>query len=195
MAPRPSRQAAGYSRDNFLAAFPERLRLHLPEDWRHFVVRKRWGMLQISFADPRLHYEIWLQTRADLIELGLHLEADAVTNERILQAIAQQALEVREALGARCDLEVWTSTWRRVHLVVPLAPLDDAKLDECAAWLGRCIETLQPVVEGLGRSGRHRRLNEGSGDDVGEPSAGGGIVAAADDDTDEPAATVVHRSA
>ncbi|GIW11100.1 MAG: hypothetical protein KatS3mg061_2157 [Dehalococcoidia bacterium] len=136
-----------YTRDRFLAAMPARLRAALPPAWQEFRLRRRWNLLQFSYGNPRVHYEIWLQPPADLIELGLHLEADAATNEALLLRIAHAAHQVREALGPRCDLEAWTASWRRVHTVLPLTPLDEAKLTACVDWLARCISTLQPLIE------------------------------------------------
>ncbi|GIW07053.1 MAG: hypothetical protein KatS3mg060_1858 [Dehalococcoidia bacterium] len=190
MARRPpaSFGSGTYTRDRFLDAVPEAVRRALPAGLRHFRTRKRWGLVQLSYGNPRLHYEIWLRTNVDRIELGLHLEADAATNGRVLQQIARHALEVRDALGPACDLEVWTSTWGRVHRVLPLSPLDEDRLESCASWLARCIETLQPLVEAaLGREGS---LDERGGDDMGEPLASGGVVAPSDDNTNERSLTV-----
>jgi hypothetical protein len=186
-------EPSSYTRDRFLAALPEALRGVLPPALRQFRMRKRWGLIQVSYGNPRLHYEVWLRTPVDRIELGLHLEADAATNARILQHIARHALAVRDALGPACDLEVWTTTWGRVHTVLPLSPLDDRRLVECAGWLARCIETLQPLVEAA--SGRHGGVDEGGGDDMGEALAGRGVVAAADDDPDEPTLAIEKRAA
>lgn len=177
-----------YPRDRFLEVRSEAVRRALPPELRRFQLRKRWSLIQLSYGLPRLHYEIWLRTTADLIELGLHLEADATTNARVLDQIADHALEVREALGPACDLEVWTSTWGRVHTVLPLTPLDDQRLETCVAWIARCIVTLQPLVEAA--LGRHGRLDERGRDHMREALAGGGVIAAADDDTDQPALSV-----
>jgi hypothetical protein len=179
------------TRDRFLAAVPGRLRPLLATERRQFQARNRWGLIQISYGNPRLHYEVWLQTRADLIEIGLHLESDAATNDAVLSQIARRSAEVRESLGPGFDLEVWTSTWRRVHTVLPLEPLDDRKLDACVQRLAACIEALQPIVETAARSARHRGLDERRGDDMGESLAAGRVVAATDDDPDE-AATIVE---
>lgn len=175
-------------RDRFLEAVPEAVRRALPPELRRFRVRKRWSLVQLSYGAPRLHYEIWLRTPADLIELGLHLEADATTNARVLEQIADHALEVRDALGPACDLEAWTSTWGRVHTVLPLTPLDDQRLETCAGWLARCIVTLQPLVEAA--LGRHGSVDERGRNHVRQALAGGGVVAAADDDADQAALSV-----
>lgn len=195
MPRRPSLAAAPstYTRDRFLERVPDAVRRALPPALRDFRTRKRWGLVQLSYGTPRLHYEIWLRTTADLIELGLHLEADAATNARILERIAEHALEVREMLGPACDLEAWTSTWGRVHTVLPLTPLDDRRLEQCARWLARCIETLQPLVEAA--LGGHCRVDERSGDDMGQALARGEVVAAADDDAEEPALAIEERPA
>lgn len=170
-----------YSRDAFLAALPSMVRQQLPIELRGFHLRRRWGLIQFSYQNPRLHYEVWLQPNADRIEVGLHLEADAATNDRVLEAIGARSLEILEGLGAHCDAEVWTSTWRRVHRVIDLEPLDGGKLSEVADWLARCIALLQPIVEEA--SGAvDDRLHQRGRHHIRQLAASSGVNAAADDD-------------
>src|SRR6478672_4979075 len=107
-AVRDQPEEASLGPEKFLLAFPARLKKHLPSGRQGYSQRRRWGLLQFYYGDPRHHFEIWPRTSAGLVEIGLHLEADVETNEKTLEAIGRQANEVREALGCDWDAEAWT---------------------------------------------------------------------------------------
>jgi len=132
---------------DFLRFTVDQLRLALPEELRHFNRRRRFSLVQISYGDPRLHYEVWVQGGRRRIELGLHLEADRETNERLQAYLARRFIEVQAELGPQFELEQWTQSWSRAHEYVPYARLDEAFARALAVRLARMIGVLQPILE------------------------------------------------
>ncbi|OLC53736.1 MAG: hypothetical protein AUH85_13475 [Chloroflexi bacterium 13_1_40CM_4_68_4] len=86
---------------------PARLRAELPAELRSF----RWNysgiMAKASYGNRLLHYEIWVRPRLGLVELGLHFEADALTNARLYGAFRARSRDVKRALGATARIEEW----------------------------------------------------------------------------------------
>jgi hypothetical protein len=115
--------------------------------------RVRHRMLQIHFGNPRVHYELWLQTKAGRVELGLHFEDQPELNLRWGARFAARVFELQEALGPEIELEEWTASWTRLHLTVPYEPLTAAFAAELAERFGRLIEaTAEDVRRGLNAS-------------------------------------------
>lgn len=110
----------------------------------------RHGMLQIHFGNPRVHYELWLQRRTSRVELGLHFEDEPEANKRWCALFTAQVYELQELLGPLVELEEWTASWSRLHLTVPLEPLEPAFAERLAELLGRLIgATAMDVQAGL----------------------------------------------
>lgn len=60
---------------------------------------------------------------------------------------ARHGFEIKDALGAGMEVEQWTTSWARVHQLVPYQRLDEATAGEIAQRLARLIEFLQPMLE------------------------------------------------
>jgi len=117
---------------------------------RPWHARQRHAMLQIHYGNPRVHYELWLQSRSGRVEIGLHFEDEPERNQRWCALFAGRVLELLEALGPAVELEEWTANWARLHLTVPLRPLDGPFAAELAERFGRLITaTAETVREGL----------------------------------------------
>ncbi len=106
----------------------------------------RWswiGKLWTGNAD--LHYEVWRRPRLGTLELGLHFEADELTNARLLAAFRAREAEVREALGDAPLLEAWDKGWARVY---ETAPLDEqpAEAERAAKRLAAYVAALEPIL-------------------------------------------------
>jgi|GEM_PF-412228 len=123
----------------FLQLVLERLETGTPPELRPWHARQRHAMLQIHYGNPRVHYELWLQGRSGRAELGLHFEDEPERNQRWCAVFAARALELLEALGPTLELEDWTASWTRLHLTVPLRPLDAEFAAELAETFGRLI--------------------------------------------------------
>ncbi|HXG41329.1 MAG TPA: hypothetical protein VNL95_01230 [Dehalococcoidia bacterium] len=126
----------------------------LPGPLREFRWRLAPSLLQVYYWYPAVHYELWLQRRQGLVEVGLHFEGEREHNYRWAAALAGEMPRVLAALGRPAELEEWTGWWTRLHYTVPMAPLDEAFAQECAQHLAGLIAGLQPLLEELRREHR-----------------------------------------
>src|SRR5207237_1607643 len=90
-------------------------------------------MAQLWSGNKQLHYEAWIRDRLGVIELGLHFEADALTNARLLAAFRARERSIRRTLGDDVRIERWDKGWARVWEPIELAPLDQASLERIAS--------------------------------------------------------------
>lgn len=108
--------------------------------------RLRWGILQLFFEDPNVHYEVWVQKGKRRIELGLHFECERDESYRWAEALASRAGEIQSQLGPEAELEEWTASWTRLHEVRTFEKdLSEELAREIAARLGRYVEVLEPI--------------------------------------------------
>lgn len=130
----------------FLNGIPDLVRSHLSADLRqsrHEV--KAWGLVKISYGNRLIHYELHSRPRLSVIEIGLHFEADELTNARLLGAFRTHARAIaRELPGAR--FEEWDREWTRVWEPVPCEALDAGVQRDIAARLAHYITTLEPIL-------------------------------------------------
>jgi hypothetical protein len=130
----------------FLRGLPTTLRGSLPADLRDF----RWSAYSYQakawFGNPELHYEIWVRSRLRVVELGLHFEADELTNARLLAAFRARAKEVKRGLGKSALIEEWDRGWARVWEPVSLELADDDLRDTVATRFAGYMRTLEPIV-------------------------------------------------
>ena len=103
-------------------------------------------MAQLWSGNKQLHYEAWLRDRLGVIELGLHFEADALTNARLLAAFHARERAIRRALGASVRIETWDKGWARVWEPVELVALDQNFLERIGARVAAYISALEPVL-------------------------------------------------
>lgn len=132
---------------DFLIAAYDSLQRRLPKRYREHQWRVRFSLLQLYFESPAVHYEVWVQRKAGLIEIGLHFEGEPEENYRWAAALASRALEVQSQLGPSVELEEWTRSWTRLHETRTLAGALTGELaDEIAGRLAQFIEVLEPIV-------------------------------------------------
>ncbi|MBI4570404.1 MAG: hypothetical protein HY723_00505 [Chloroflexi bacterium] len=133
---------------DFLSLVYDRLPPHLPEALRDHRWRVRFSMLQVYFAGPAVHYEVWVQRKYRRIEIGLHFEGEREENERWARALGERVLENQARLGPDVELEEWTASWMRLHETRPLAgELKEPLADEIAERLAAFISVLEPMLE------------------------------------------------
>ena len=133
---------------DFLLLVYDALGPKLPEALRDHHWRVRFGLLQVYFERPAVHYEVWVQRKAGRIELGLHFEGEQEENERWASALGGRALEIQAQLGPRAELEEWTSSWTRLHETLALSGDLTAELGEgIAERLALYIEVLEPILQ------------------------------------------------
>ena len=132
----------------FLREMPELLRSQLPAELQSFSTLGPTGsLIKFHFGNRRIHYEVWVQRRARLVEVGLHFEGDRAANLAWLEALAPRLPELRHLLGPEVEAEHWTETWTRIHQEMPLENLEEDSLLEVSACLARLMRALQPLVE------------------------------------------------
>ena len=125
---------------------PVRLRDALPPELGAFQwVASSW-MAKAWYGNRALHYEIWVRARANIVEIGLHFEADALTNARLLAAFRARAKEVKRALGAEARIEEWDKGWARVWEPISLELADDDLRERVRSRLVDYVRTLEPML-------------------------------------------------
>jgi hypothetical protein len=103
-------------------------------------------MAQLWSGNKQLHYEAWIRDRLGVIEIGLHFEADALTNARLLAAFRARERAIRRALGADVRFETWDKGWARVWEPVALVPLDQAFLEKIGGRIAAYVRALEPLL-------------------------------------------------
>jgi hypothetical protein len=103
-------------------------------------------MAQLWSGNKQLHYEAWIRERLGVIELGLHFEADALTNARLLAAFRARERAIRRTLGAHVRIETWDKGWARVWEPVELVTLDTAFCARIGARVTAYVGALEPVL-------------------------------------------------
>jgi hypothetical protein len=97
-------------------------------------------------GNKQLHYEAWIRDRPGVIELGLHFEADALTNARLLAAFRARERTIQRALGAEVRIETWDKGWARVWEPVALASLDQVFLELIGGRVAAYVVALEPLL-------------------------------------------------
>jgi hypothetical protein len=97
-------------------------------------------------GNKQLHYEAWIRDRLGVIELGLHFEADALTNARLLAAFRARERAIHRALGADVRIETWDRGWARVWEPIALATLDRAFLELIGGRIAAYVTALEPLL-------------------------------------------------
>jgi hypothetical protein len=131
----------------FRVSLVDKTRKQLPRKFRSFDARSFFSIVKLHYANPKVHYEVWVRGQERLIEVGLHFESDKATNDALREYFAGRALQVHAELGPRVEVEQWTNSWSRVHEVVPYTSLDSELVDHLAKKLAQMITVLQPMLE------------------------------------------------
>ena len=130
----------------FLRRLPGAVRAKLPADLAGCSSGFGFSLAQLWYGNRALHYETWLRHRQDVIEIGLHFEADPLTNMRLLAAFRARERLVRKGLGAGTRIEEWDRGWTRLWESVPLDALEETLLERVASRLARYITTCEPLL-------------------------------------------------
>ncbi|MCH8850074.1 MAG: hypothetical protein IIC89_04535 [Chloroflexi bacterium] len=132
---------------DFLLLVQDSVGPRLSKPLQAYEWRQRWSLLQIYYDKPAVHYEVWVQRKKSLIELGLHFEGEQEESYRWAEALAPRALEIQSQLGPDVELEEWTQSWTRLHEVRRIEhDLSDELAEETAERLAQFIEVLEPIV-------------------------------------------------
>ncbi len=106
----------------------------------------RWNAVSFQaklwYGNKDLHYEIWPRERLGTIEIGLHFEADPLTNARLLAAFGANAKAIRRTLpDAR--IEEWDRGWARVWEPLPYRRPDAQLASELAERIAAYVAALE----------------------------------------------------
>ena len=137
---------------DFFAALRKDLKAKLPTGQRDFrTTRGRGRLMKVYFAEPAFHYEVWHHTGAGRLEIGLHFEAAADTNQEAFDFFRARMVEVKAGLP-RAELEPWDRGWSRLYETLPAARLDERVLGDAVECMAVYVVTLQPMVDEFWRS-------------------------------------------
>ena len=123
---------------------PPSLEKTLPADLRAFQWNAYSWQAKAWYGNRDIHYEIWVRASLKVVELGLHFEADALTNARLLAAFRGRAREVKRGLGADARIEEWDKGWARVWEPFPFATPDIA--ERVCARFCEYVRVLEPIL-------------------------------------------------
>ena len=101
-------------------------------------------MAKAWYGNRDIHYEIWVRASAKVVELGLHFEADGLTNARLLGAFRGRSREVKRGLGSDARIEEWDKGWARVWEPFPFSTPDIE--DRVHARFCDYVRVLEPIL-------------------------------------------------
>lgn len=103
-------------------------------------------MVKLWFGNKDLHYECGVYLRRKVVELGLHFESDAFTNQLLIGAIRGHARAIARRLPT-ARIENWDKGWSRVWEPIALEPFDDHYGLQLAKTLAKYVRVLEPILE------------------------------------------------
>jgi len=121
------------------------VREQLPAELRGFHWSAMSFQSKLWYGNRDLHYEIWSRERLGTIEIGLHFEADPLTNARLLAAFAANARTVRRSL-TEARIEDWDRGWARVWEPLPHRKPDLDLASELASRIADYVTALEPIL-------------------------------------------------
>src|SRR5438132_720969 len=142
----------------FFRALPPLVVAALPTRLKGVSHRARSSQAQWFFGDPRLHFEAWWHANTGRLELGLHLEAEPATNDRIAAGLARQLLMIKARLGQQLDLESWDRGWIRLYETTAIEVFDAAQVERTAARIAELIVVIWPMCQELRKGDAKIRL-------------------------------------
>lgn len=129
-----------------LRALPALIRPLVPAKLRDFRSGAQWSyLMKLYYGNAQLHYEASHRPRLRTIEIGLHFEADDLTNARLLGAFRTHERAIRRKLPST-RFEEWDRGWARVWEPVAYDRLDAALREDLAARLARYVTALEPIL-------------------------------------------------
>jgi len=121
------------------------VRERVPAELREFQWESYSFQSKLWYGNKALHYEVWPREKLGTIEIGLHFEADPLTNARLLAAFAANAKTVRRAL-VDARVEEWDRGWARVWQPLPYRKPDAQLAVELAERIAAYVTALEPIL-------------------------------------------------
>jgi hypothetical protein len=142
-----SAKAATYTRAVFFDDITRYLRVELPPDLRDFQLRQTPFLMKLYYQNERVHFEVWVDSIRQQIEIGLDFEDGPESTAAYLAFFDEHIVEIKEQTGPELELERWTKTWGHFVEVYPIEPLDRERALQIAGRMATFISVLQPLVE------------------------------------------------
>lgn len=127
----------------YLRAIDAAVRAGVPAPLGEIQHRGRGSLAKWWYGNQALHYESTVRARQNIIEIGLHFEADELTNARLLAAFRTHAKHIARRLG-EVRVEEWDRGWARVW--EPIALTEPPGLRHGTA-IGKRIAAYVSVLE------------------------------------------------
>ena len=121
------------------------VRERVPAELREFQWESYSFQSKLWYGNKALHYEIWPREKLGTIEIGLHFEADPLTNARLLAAFRANAKAVRRKL-VDAQVEEWDRGWARVWQPLPYRKPDAQLAVELAERIAAYVSALEPIL-------------------------------------------------
>src|SRR4051794_20421398 len=125
---------------------PPLLRAEVPAELGAFQWTAMSSQAKAWSGNRTLHYEIWVRSQVKVVELGLHFEADALTNARLLGAFRSRAKDVKRGLGTAARIEEWDKGWTRVWEPLPLERLEANFTERIQTRFVDYVRVLEPIL-------------------------------------------------
>lgn len=130
----------------YLRAVDAAVRAAIPKPLGEVQHKNRGWQAKWWFGNPALHYESTPRVRASTVEIGLHFEADELTNALLLAAFRAHAKLIARRLG-EVRIEEWDRGWARVWEPVPLTePLGTRNGTQVGKRIAAYITALEPIL-------------------------------------------------
>ena len=98
------------------------------------------------YGNQALHYESTVRARQNIIEIGLHFEADELTNARLLAAFRAHAKPIARRLG-EVRIEGWDRGWARVWEPIALTEPPGVRNGTAVGKrLAAYVSVLEPIL-------------------------------------------------
>ena len=130
----------------YMTAIDTAVRAGVPETLGTVHHQDRGWQSKWWYGNPALHYEATPRVREKAIEIGLHFEADPLTNARLLAAFRAHAKAITRRLGA-VRIDEWDRGWARVWEPITLStPLGVDNGSAVGKRVARYITVLEPIL-------------------------------------------------
>ncbi|MBA2370224.1 MAG: hypothetical protein ACR2G8_05030 [Candidatus Limnocylindria bacterium] len=130
----------------YLRAVDAAVREGVPDALGEIRHRGRGSLAKWWYGNPAIHYESTLRPRQRSIEVGLHFEADELTNARLLAAFRAQAKRIARGLGD-VRIEEWDRGWARVWETIALTEPAGARNGTAVGRrIAAYVSVLEPIL-------------------------------------------------
>ena len=130
----------------YLRAVDTAVRQGIPKGLGDVQHQNRGWQAKWWFGNPALHYESTPRVRNSTVEIGLHFEADELTNALLLAAFRARAKTIARRLGD-VRIEEWDRGWARLWEPIALTePLGTRNGTVVGSRIAEYVAVLEPIL-------------------------------------------------